>query len=57
MAVEILIRNQDVLEQIAQKLLEEETLEGKELKSFLSKIHSPAALTAWLNRDADVPGS
>ena len=56
MAVEILIRNQDVLEQIAQKLLEEETLEGKELKSFLSKIHSPAALTAWLNRDADVPG-
>ena len=50
MAVEILIRNQDVLEKIAQKLLEEETLEGKALKAFLDKIHSPAALTTWLNR-------
>ncbi|EDX83533.1 ATP-dependent metallopeptidase HflB subfamily [Synechococcus sp. PCC 7335] len=53
MAVEILIRNQDVLEEIAQKLLEEETLEEKALKAFLDKVHSPATLSTWLNRDAE----
>ncbi|MEM9265116.1 MAG: ATP-dependent zinc metalloprotease FtsH [Cyanobacteria bacterium P01_F01_bin.13] len=49
MALEILIRNQDVLERIAQTLLEIESLEGEGLKKLLSKVHSPTNLQSWLN--------
>lgn len=51
MALEILMRNRDVLEHIAQTLLEEESLEGETLKTFLADIRSPANLANWLNRE------
>lgn len=51
MAVEILMRNRDVLEQMAQTLLEEEVLEGTALKAYLDNIHPPTALATWLNQD------
>ncbi len=49
MALEILIRNQGVLERIAQKLLQTETLEGDPLKTLLSEIRPSTALQSWLN--------
>lgn len=51
MALEILMRNRDVLERIAQTLLDTESLEGKTLKAFLAEIRPPADLTAWLNQE------
>ena len=48
MALEILIRNQDILEHIAQTLLETESLEGEVLKRLLSKIYPPTNLQTWL---------
>lgn len=50
MALEILMRNQDVLEHMAQTLLETESLEGEMLKAFLTQIRSPADLQTWLNQ-------
>lgn len=49
MTLEILVRNQGVLESIAQKLLETETLEGDILKTLLSEIRPSTALKSWLN--------
>lgn len=49
MALEILVRNQEVLEQIAQKLLKTETLEGNTLKLLLSELRPSTALQSWLN--------
>ncbi|MEM1253873.1 MAG: ATP-dependent zinc metalloprotease FtsH [Cyanobacteria bacterium P01_H01_bin.21] len=49
MALEILLRNQTVLEQIAQNLLEAESLEGETLKTLLSTIRPPPELQSWLN--------
>ncbi|MEM9092570.1 MAG: ATP-dependent zinc metalloprotease FtsH [Cyanobacteria bacterium P01_F01_bin.53] len=49
MALEILVRNQDVLESIAQELLITETLEGDTLKKLLSETRPSAALQSWLN--------
>ena len=49
MALEILVRNQEVLEQIAQKLLKTETLEGNTLKLLLSELRPSTALKSWLN--------
>lgn len=51
MALEILIRNRDVLERIAHALLEEESLEGEALKTFLADIHPPESLESWLNQE------
>ena len=49
MALEILLRNQTVLEQIAQNLLDAESLEGETLKTLLSNIRPPTELQSWLN--------
>lgn len=49
MALEILVRNQGVLESIAQELLITETLEGDTLKKLLSETRPSAALQSWLN--------
>lgn len=49
MALEILVRNQGVLESIAQKLLQTETLEGDILKTLLSELRPSTALQSWLN--------
>ena len=49
-ALEILVRNRDLLEQIAQKLLQDESLEGKALKELLANVHAPTDLSIWLNR-------
>lgn len=49
-AWEVLMRNRNVLECIAQTLLETETLEGENLKTFLAQIEAPANLQIWLNR-------
>jgi cell division protease FtsH len=49
MAIEILIRNRQALEHIAQTLLEKESLEGEALKLFLAEIRPPANLANWLN--------
>ncbi|MGB7087442.1 MAG: ATP-dependent zinc metalloprotease FtsH [Phormidesmis sp.] len=51
MALEILIRNRDVLERIAHALLEEESLEGEALKAFLADIYPPESLESWLNQE------
>ncbi|MEN8446955.1 MAG: cell division protein FtsH, partial [Cyanobacteria bacterium J06555_13] len=50
MALEILIRNRDVLEHIAQRLLELESLEGETLKTLLSEIRPSANLAGWLTQ-------
>lgn len=49
MTLEILVRNQEVLEKIAQKLLKTETLEGNTLKTLLSEIRPSTALQSWLS--------
>ena len=49
MALEILVRNQEVLERIAQNLLEAESLEGEALKTLLSDIRPSTGLGLWLN--------
>ena len=49
MALEILVRNQGVLESIAQKLLQTETLEGDTLETLLSELRPSTALQSWLN--------
>lgn len=54
MALEILTRNQDVLERIAQTLLSEESLEGEPLKTMLADIRPLADLQIWLNQTASV---
>ena len=48
MALEILLRNQRVLENIAQNLLDAESLEGETLKSLLSDIRPSTELSSWL---------
>jgi len=50
MAWEILLKNQAVLERMAQKLLETESLEGETLKVFLSQIQPSSSLSIWLNQ-------
>ncbi|ESA33876.1 atp-dependent metalloprotease [Leptolyngbya sp. Heron Island J] len=48
-ALELLVRNQDVLERMAQQLLETETLEGDTLKTLLLEIQPSTGLQSWLN--------
>ena len=49
MALELLVRNQGVLERIATHLLETETLEGDALRQLLSEIRPSTTLQSWLN--------
>lgn len=48
MDLELLVRNQGVLERIAQKLLQTETLEGNTLKALLSELQPSTAMKSWL---------
>lgn len=48
MALKILDLNREVLEETAQKLLEEEVLETEVLQSYLSQIKPPHELEIWL---------
>lgn len=57
MALGILMRNRDVLEHLAQTLLDEESLEGDALKAFLAEIRLPADLHVWLNQGTLVSAS
>ncbi|MBE9103258.1 ATP-dependent zinc metalloprotease FtsH [Vacuolonema iberomarrocanum] len=57
MALETLMRNRDVLERIAQTLLETESLEGATLKTFLMQIKPPIDLQTWLNKGTLSPES
>ncbi|MEM9906949.1 MAG: ATP-dependent zinc metalloprotease FtsH [Cyanobacteria bacterium P01_D01_bin.44] len=54
-ALEILMRNRNVLEHIAQTLLEAESLEGETLRTLLAEIRPPVGLQVWLNRGAYDP--
>ena len=49
MALEILVRNQEVLAKIANNLLEAESLEGERLETLLSQVRSSTDLKSWLN--------
>ena len=50
MAIEILMRNRELLERIGQCLLLEESLEGEALKDLLADIHPVADLNVWLTQ-------
>lgn len=50
MALETLMRNREVLENMAQTLLEAETLEGATLKTFLVQLNPPTHLQTWLDQ-------
>ncbi|NEQ48109.1 MAG: ATP-dependent zinc metalloprotease FtsH [Leptolyngbya sp. SIOISBB] len=50
MALETLMRNREVLENMAQSLLEAETLEGATLKTFLAQLNPPTHLQTWLDQ-------
>ncbi|MEO0757552.1 MAG: ATP-dependent zinc metalloprotease FtsH [Cyanobacteria bacterium J06648_16] len=55
MALEILMRNRDVLEHIAQSLLDKESLEGEPLKRLLHQIHPVTSLPDWLAKGTHQP--
>lgn len=55
MALEILARNRDVLESIAQSLLDQESLEGEPLKRLLAQICPVASLADWLAKSIHQP--
>jgi cell division protease FtsH len=44
----ILSYNRELLEELAQLLLERETLEGKNLRDHLQRIQAPPELEKWL---------
>lgn len=48
MAQETLRLNQDLLEEIAQTLLQDEVLEGETLQAYLKRAKAPEALANWL---------
>jgi cell division protease FtsH len=45
-ALDILNSNRDLLEQIAQRILEVEVIEGDQLQGFLSQVHLPEKMPA-----------
>lgn len=47
-ALAILDQNRDLLEDIAQDLLQKEVLEGEALRERLNRAHAPAEMTPWL---------
>jgi cell division protease FtsH len=48
-ALSILTMNRALLEEIAQRLLHQEVLEGTELRDRLSRVQAPPDLQVWLN--------
>jgi len=55
MALSILQSNRDLLEETAQTLLQQEVLEGEELRARLDRAQPPAELPTWL-RTGKLPG-
>ena len=53
----ILEKNQALLEEIAQALLDKETLEAQELRSQLNRVEMPAELQQWLQTGHFPPSS
>jgi cell division protease FtsH len=47
-AVMVLEKNRELLQETAQLLLEKEVLEGVELKACLDRVQAPAMMTTWL---------
>jgi cell division protease FtsH len=47
-ALAILDKNRDLLEETAQALLEKETLEGQELRERLNRVRAPVEMDEWL---------
>ncbi len=47
-AQNILITNRDLLEDLAQRLLQNEVLEGPELREYLQRAQAPAEVSEWL---------
>lgn len=52
MALKVLMSNREVLEEMAQTLLENEVLERETLSRHLSQVNHPEGLENWLNRGA-----
>jgi cell division protease FtsH len=52
MALTILDHNRDLLEDIAQILLDQEVLEGADLKQYLHRVQRPTELAAWLRGES-----
>ena len=50
MALNILEQNRDLLEEIAQTLLDKEVLEGKQLQEQLNRAQTPAQINEWLRQ-------
>jgi cell division protease FtsH len=48
-ALTILTQNRELLEEMAQILLEQEVLEGTELKDYLHRVQAPIEMEQWLN--------
>ena len=57
MARTILEHNQDLLEETAQALLEQEVLEGEALRSRLDQVQTPAGMDIWLVSGTQPDGS
>ncbi len=49
-AKKVLAANRSLLEETAQRLLQKEVLEGKELEQYLSRVQKPAEIDDWLLR-------
>ena len=49
MALAILNKNRELLDETAQALLDKETLEAQELRERLNRVQSPAEMEQWLN--------
>ncbi len=54
MALQILTHNRDLLEGMAKQLLDQEVLEGLELRHYLDQIRKPIEIETWLPRSAAV---
>ena len=52
MKLEILHHNRGLLEDIAKRILEEEVIEGDELKELLSRSVDPQPVAAWCSRNS-----
>ena len=48
-ALNIIETNRSLLEEMTQKLLQKEILEGEQLRQYLEQVRSPQELTAWLD--------
>jgi cell division protease FtsH len=51
----ILNQSRELLEETAQLLLEQEVLEGQELKAFLDRVHAPTSMKTWLQTGELMP--